>query len=203
MNYVFEIGANRGQHTRALRERYPNCFMVVFEPIMTLANDRLNELRAYPDIIINSMAVDIENSIKTFNLAENADWGCSSLYNFREHIHEIWPGRPDFNMTSKYNVVCIRLDTYIDTFLPKEQPLDEIEYIHIDAQGNDFRVLQSLGNYIHKVQKGVCEVAKKICLYDNDYNHIDYAKPWLESHGFKVTVKDDSLGNEADLHFER
>jgi hypothetical protein len=103
-------------------------------------------------------------------------------------------------------MLCLRLDDVINLLNIKE-----IDYIHIDAQGNDFRVLQSLGDKISIVKSGVCEVAQKAELYQGTENTIDVVKPWLESKGFKVRAEDDGVGkpfatvtgNEANLFFTR
>jgi hypothetical protein len=102
--------------------------------------------------------------------------------------------------------MCIRLDDFVKLY-----GIKEIDYLHVDAQGNDFNVMKSLGDMISIVKEGVCEVANHIELYDIEDNTVGVVKPWLESKGFEVRVEDDGVGkqyttingNEVNLFFKR
>ena len=125
-----------------------------------------------------------------------ADWGCSSLYEFSDNISELWPGRPDFAKTHEYYVPTITLYDFCKLF-----KIENIDFLWIDTQGNDFNVLLSLGDKINCVKQGKCEVADKVELYKNTNNLKESVKLWLESKGFDVSV--DSYHYEADLNFVR
>ena len=94
------------------------------------------------------LAVDTQNSFREFNLAKHDDWGISSFYKFSDNVvnKKEWSERNDFYFDQSINVMTIRLDTFLDLYNIKSQ----ISYLWIDTQGNDFRVLQSLGNKINK-----------------------------------------------------
>ena len=102
--------------------------------------------------------------------------------------------------------MCMRLDTFMDLY-----GITEVDYLHVDTQGNDFRVLQSLGNKINCIKEGVVEVAQNKQYYDVEDNWVDVVKPWLEEKGFSVRAEDDGVGkagvvpngNEANLFFKR
>lgn len=209
MNIVFEVGANQGQDT----ERFlsdPNNEVYCFEPVPDLAHFLWQKFGDNPRFHLSTCAVDLENGWKPFNISKLGDWGCSSLHSFAKDINETWPGRDDFTFHQVIkNVMCIRLDTFMDIY-----GLDHIDYIHVDAQGNDFRVMKSLGDRIKDVRAGVVEVAQKVELYDVEGNHIDVVRPWLEGHGFVVRPEDDGVGkphvhpcaingNEVNLFFNR
>ena len=64
--------------------------------------------------------------------------------------------------------MTIRLDTFLKVFKIRTN----ISYLWIDTQGNDLRVLKSLGKKIYQVKKGKCEASYKTKLYkgiNNDY----------------------------------
>lgn len=209
MNIIFEVGANQGQDTEQFLAD-PNNEVYSFEPVPDLAHYLWQRFGDNPRFHLSTCAVDIENGWKPFNISKNGDWGCSSLHSFAKNINETWPGRDDFAFQQTIqNVMCIRLDTFMNMY-----EIDHIDYIHIDAQGNDYRVLRSLGDKIKTVKSGVVEVANKVELYDIEGNHISVVQPWLEEQGFSVRAEFDGVGkpyvgasaingNEVNLFFHR
>ena len=198
MNTIVEVGANRGTDTINFLST-SNSRVFAFEPTLELMLFMKNYLKHYPNYFPMPMAVDIENGWKWFNIAGNEDWGCSSLHNFNPEIKEKWD-RPDFKFTDRYRVPTIRLDTFMETY-----GVTEIDYLWIDTQGNDFNVLQSLGDKIDLVKGGKCECALNFSLYADVDNSSNSIVPWLEKHGFKVNVVPDKLSGdrEADIFFTR
>lgn len=202
---IVEIGANHGQDT----EKFLNeegSIVYSFEPIPKLVLDLNEKFGKKPNFHLITAAIDVENGFKKFNISKGGDWGCSSLHNFAPDLKGKWD-RPDFNFDDHIEqVMCFRLDTFMDLF-----KIERIDYLHIDAQGNDFNVLKSLGDKINVVQSGVVEVSNKVELYDIKDNHVNVVKPWLEERGFKTRVEDDGVGkegatingNEVNIFFER
>ena len=202
---IVEVGANQGQDTEKFLEK-PENVVYSFEPIPELAFRLWEKHGQNKNFHLITAAIDVENGWKKFNISKGGDWGCSSLHDFAPDLHKVW-SRPDFRYdTFLANAMCIRLDTFMDIF-----NIQEIGYIHIDAQGNDFNVLKSLGDKINVVRSGVVEVSNKIELYDIKDNHVSVVKPWLEERGFKTRVEDDGVGkpmatingNEVNVFFER
>ena len=201
MGVIIEIGANEGQDTvEFLKQGKP---VYCFEPIPNHAKNLWDRFGSDPNFHLMNMAIDLENGYRRFNIEERADWGCSSL-------HDVAPDNPNgINYTRHLeNMMCMRLDTFMDLY-----GITEIDYLHIDTQGNDFRVLQSLGDKIACVKEGAAEVAKARKYYAVDDNTVEVVKPWLEEKGFSVNVVDDGIGkehtgaspngNEANLFFKR
>lgn len=81
--------------------------------------------------------------------------------------------------------------------------ISHIDYLWIDAQGNDFRVLQSLGDRISDVKQGRCEVALEVNLYSNVDNTHTSVVAWLEQHGFEAKIEPHGHRKEADILFKR
>jgi FkbM family methyltransferase len=202
---IIEVGANQGQDTEKFLENINNV-VYSFEPIPELAFKLWEKHGQNKNFHLITAAVDIENGWKKFNISKGGDWGCSSLHDFAPDLNTVWQ-RPDFKYDSFLaNAMCIRLDTFMDLFNIKE-----IDYIHIDAQGNDFNVLKSLGEKINVVRSGVVEVSNKVELYDVKDNHVSIVKPWLEERGYTTRVEDDGVGkpmatingNEVNIFFNR
>ncbi len=196
---IIECGANRGTDTDHLLKKWDDSVVYAIEPTHELLYNYLypkfknnNRVKVFP------FAVDIENGFKQFNIAGQSDWGCSSLNSFTDEIENIWMDRPDFKMTHSYYVPTITLKSFCVLY-----NIDVIDYLWIDTQGHDYKVLTSLGDKIEHVVAGKCEVAMNIELYKNTQNTLKIVKPWLINRGFKVEIAPDATSAECDLHFSR
>ena len=198
-DFILEVGSNRGTDTISLAFNNPDCQIVGFEPTPELLVNYLYKLQyEVKNIKIFPFAIDEEEAIKTFNIAGQNDWGCSSLHKFTDDIQNVWQNRPDFKFTHSIDVLCLRGDT-----ICKMLDIESIKYLWIDTQGNDFRTLKSFGQYLDIVQKGKCEAAYNVDLYkdvDNNYLNI---QQFLESKGFKTRIQPDVVNKECDVHFWR
>lgn len=198
---VIEVGANDGRDTK----QYYNQFklpMYCFEPVPKNFINLKEKFKNYPFIHFFDYAIDVEKGVRNFYISGEAhSHGCSSLHEFTENIHELWPNRQDFIVTEVVKVNTIRLDEFIRTNNLTES---SIEYLHCDAQGNDVNVLMSLGEYINNVRAGKIEVASKVELYKNTNNTFENACRFLMRAGFKLGTDKNRLRlQETDIHFWR
>jgi hypothetical protein len=152
------------------------------------------------NIRVIPFAVDTETRFKQFNIAGNSDWGCSSLHEFTDDIHQQWPNRPDFTTTHSYVVPTISLYDFCELY-----SINRIDHLHIDAQGNDFNVLKSLGDKISIVQDGVVEAANKVSLYKNVDNSVDVIESFLIENGFEIynITSNDVMNAEVNISFRK
>ena len=91
----------------------------------------------------------------------------------------------------------------IDDNFINENSIDSIDYLWVDAQGNDFKVIKSLGEKISIVKEGKCEGSYSVDLYVNTENNVNDIVEWLTGKGFKCKIVPDNVGKEADVHFRR
>lgn len=194
---VLEIGSNLGNDTNKLYETYKLPILAI-EPTPELINVLWSKYRKEQNILILPIAIDSEPGFKKFNIAGHHDWGCSSFYDFNKDIHNLWQDRPDFKFTDSVNVACFTAKTIVQSFSIKE-----IEYLWIDTQGNDLRVLQSFEEKLDIVKKGKCEASYTVELYEKADNHYSKIENFLQSRGFKTNIVPDVVGKECDVHFER
>lgn len=196
MKTIIEVGGNQGQHTRLFVN--PDTRLFVFEPVQELYYNLWNTYKHNSNVTIVPFAVDEDANIKKFNVAGQKDWGCSSLNEFSDNLETNWPGRDDFKFTHSYNVMTIRLDTFCELY-----SIDEIDYLWIDAQGHDFKVIKSLGDSIRKVKEGRCEAALNVELYKNTNNQHQLITKYLHNYGFKTQIKPDTsrIDAECDVIF--
>jgi FkbM family methyltransferase len=199
MKTIIECGANLGLDTKNLHLKYPDAVIYAFEPTIELFCERLYpQFARNPKIKLFPFAIDIKNGYTKFNVAGQADWGCSSIYEFSDDIMTKWPNRPDFKFTHSYLVPTITLFDFCEM-----QNIKEIEYLWIDTQGNDFNVLKSLGDKLSNVNSGRCEAAFEVELYKNTENKVENIKSLLQQFGFKIEINPHGHRKECDIFFEK
>ena len=201
MKTVFEVGSNLGCDTKRLIEKYPDANFYCFEPTRELLRDKLwPELGHMSNVHFFPFAVDIENSFKQFNITGLADWGSSSLFEMVENINELWQNtHPGLKKTHSYYVPTITLYDFCNLY-----NITEIDYIWIDAQGNDFNCLKSFKDKISIVKEGVCEADHTVVPYKNTNNYYKDVIAWLENNNFTVTFEVDQWWpQQVNLNFKR
>lgn len=171
--------------------------MFTFEPIPSLYHHLHKKLSQYHNAHIIASAVDINDGWQYFNVSDFSSKGASSLHDYNRAVADAWHAEA-FTHTSKYLVSVVRLDS----FLLRER-IETVDYLWVDAQGNDFRVLQSLGDKIGCVKAGKCEVSFTKSLYTNVTNDWRTVAQWLQNKGFETAIIPDGAFIEADLHFRR
>lgn len=192
MKTIIEVGANRGQDTINFLKDLNN-MVYAFEPIEKLYRKMVRRFSNYNNLRLFNYAVDLEEGEADFYLANEK--GASSLHHFVDNLDDHWKER-NFHVKSIFKVKKIRLDNFID-----EQGIQQIDYLWIDAQGNDFKVLQSLGRHIDLVKEGKCEATRIAALYKDVVNDVDTIVAWLKQNNFSCEVV--PLDNEADIHFKK
>ena len=197
---IFDVGANDGKETLE-RAQDKNCIVYAFEPTWELLINYLWPMaHENENIMVIPFAVDIDNGFKKFNIAGNGDWGCSSLHEFSDNIHESWPGRSDFVTTHSYNVPTITLYDFCNLY-----KIDKIDFIEIDTQGNDFNVLKSMGDKISIIEEGVVEASNSVDLYKNVNNRIEDVRNFLKENNFEIIEENsnDYLSAEVNIRFRK
>lgn len=201
MSYVFfDVGANNGFTSIPVAERNRDVTVYAFEPtpqMIAIIEEKTSGLVNY---ILTKAAVSDYNGTATFNVAGNADWGCSSLLPLSEKAHTEWYGRTDMLVTEQIEVNVIRLDSFVE-----QNNITHINHLHIDTQGSDLKVLKGLGKYISIVEHGVMEAANKVDILYVGQNTKEQSIQFLEENGFTITgiqINDDGQ-NEVNISFKR
>jgi FkbM family methyltransferase len=195
---IFDVGANNGDNFIEAASLFFWVKVYAFEPTPQL----INQIKIKTDKISNykliPFAVDLESGIKKFNVSGKGDWGCSSLLSFNDNINETWLDRNDLKVTDKIDVEAITLHDFVTN-----QQISKIDLLHVDTQGNDLRVLLSLGDEINYVRKGVVEVPENetVMLYKGQHSKKEMLT-FLESKGFAIW-RIDKQQNEENLFFKR
>ena len=154
MKCIIEIGMNRGEDSQSISAAYgPVDKYFGFEPNTT-------QLAAIEMSTVNMLNFEFigkgvwsENGVKKFNINEYK--GISSFHDVNPDIPADYHYyRYDAPIISKAYVPTIRMDTFIE-----EKGIEEVVYMHCDAQGSDIDVLKSFGSHIDKLKRGCVEVS--------------------------------------------
>jgi len=201
MPVFFDVGANDGSSMLHFSND-PNNTVYAFEPTPRMISILESRVVGRPNYIIVPKAVCDYNGFTKFKIAGQADWGCSSLFDFNDDLDKTWPGRTDFKVTESIDVEVIRLDDFI-----KQNGITEVEYLHVDTQGADLEVLMGLGDCLHMVKAGVIEMPSnhRVKLYKNQKYVEEDAVRFLTSNGFRVDAieSNDCFRNEVNIRFSR
>ena len=178
---VVQVGAYLGDDGLMEACRRFGHHLYMFEPNPSRVRDLKEKTAGAGTIHVIPMAVSNYNGKATFKIAAYDD--CSSLQDFdananKTWVHE-WHPYKRFEMVDELEVDVIRLDTFM-----VQQGISTIDLLEIDAQGEDLRVVESLGPRIANVKKIQIEVnISGAPLYSNSFT-MDEAVTFFDRHKF-------------------
>ena len=207
-NHIFDVGAFNGLDGLILALKNKDMMVHAFEAnpeLIKSIKENKKKIENFKKIKItnyriNNYAVTDKNCTCTFNIAKNPT--VSSLKKFSKNIDISWPGYREKHCTfiKKINVKGITLKKYCE-----QNKIERINYLHVDTQGNDLKVLKGLKKKIYIVASGVLEasVSKKKALYQNNHT-ISEVKKFLKNKEFKIfkiMAIDENIKNEKNIYF--
>ncbi len=207
---IFDVGAFNGLDGLILALKNPTIMVHAFEAnpeLISKIKNNKKKIEKYKKIKIknyklNNLAVSDKNGLSIFNIAKNPT--ASSLNNFSKNIDKTWPGYREAHckVLKRIKIKTITLEDYC-----KDNKIKKINYLHIDTQGNDLKVLRGLKNKISLVCKGVLEAAinKKKSLYAKNHT-IDEVKKFLKKKSFKIQKInniDKNITYEKNIYFSK
>ncbi len=142
-DWVIDIGANTGLFALIARSLNQKAKIFAFEPMPFFENiiNKNNELNGFDIKILEKAVSDIEQKLTFYMPAK----GKGNIYSSTVKIEHYLGHQETTPETIEVN--CIRLDNF---FLKHE--FFGIGIIKIDAEGNDYEVLKSMGNYLSILQ---------------------------------------------------
>lgn len=142
-----DVGANLGQTTLHAALENPRLLVFAFEPNWSLARQVMTRAANF---VVLPMAVSDSDGLSKFFI--NACDGSSSLVRMEEPGLAHWKDL-DLTVHSTVVVPTIRLDTFM-----KLSELQRIDYLKVDAEGSDLKVIQSAGERLEDIRKIKLEV---------------------------------------------
>ena len=196
---IIQVGAYTGDDSLIEACRRYGHRLYMFEPNPTRAEELRRKTAGAPTVEVLPIAVSNFNGTATFKIAAHDD--CSSLQDFDANapqawVHE-WHPYKRFEMVQSFDVDVVRLDTFLE-----QRGITSVDLIEVDAQGEDLRVVESLGERIRDVRRIQIEVnIHDAPLYANSFTMAD-ALAFFGAHGFEKHIEwKQSLNREANVIF--
>jgi FkbM family methyltransferase len=194
-----QVGAHTGDDSLIAACRRFGHVLFMFEPNPNRVDGLEKKAAGAPNIHVIPMAVSNYNGKAKFHIACHDD--CSSLQQFDANanhtwVHE-WHPYKRFEMVDQMEVEVIRLDTFLNG-----RGIATVDLLEIDAQGEDLRVVESLGERTADVKSIQIEVnISGVPLYDNGFSK-DQAVDFFSKQGFQRHVSwKQSLNREENVIF--
>ena len=184
-NVIFDVGANNGLDGLILAILNPKMFVFAFEPnneVNKISYLNKSKLEKEFNIKINNhkiieKGVSNTNGYADFFIGEHS--GISSLLNFKE-IDDVL--KKKINYQKKIQIPIIKLSKFI-----QDKNINNICYLHIDAEGSDLKVIEGLEGKINNVYSGVIEAPKNIELsVYKDSHSVKSAKETLNKNNLNI-----------------
>ena len=131
---LIDVGVNRGNYSDAIINSFPNSTVYLFEPQKHLYDLLVKKYSIYNKVKLFNLALDSNEGQVTLIKGFEGD-GEASIYN-RKYL------KNKKNLEEK--VKCNRLDNIIRN--------QKIDFIKIDVEGNEMRVLNGMKKIIHDVK---------------------------------------------------
>ena len=201
---LIEVGAYDG--SSSLNYHRKGYEVITFEPKRDLFEKLQTKTSHLLDYAVHNYAISDINGEVDFHISRSG--GASSLLPFKastELVKHWGDDRWDVHDSNEsYIVRSLRLQTFIES---NNLTNREIDFIHVDAQGMDLKVLQSLGGYIANVREGVIEAASTMetAIYDGQTSTVQVCEDWLKSYGFRIKAVNGNDANscEVNIFFSR
>jgi FkbM family methyltransferase len=167
VSHILDVGANRGDWTRAALEYFPHTSITMVEP-QTELNSHFGDLMANPNVRVFNIGLGSQTGIGKFTIAEVDD---ASTFRLSEAD------------AAKAGLRQIDVDIKtIDDFL-KENHLSIPEIIKIDAEGLDLEVLSGATAIYGKTEVIIVEAA---VMASGLGNRVEKVIRFLEERGYRL-----------------
>lgn len=230
----FDIGANEGNSSVHLAKNQNHNIFYAFEPVPEMCEIIKEKIKNIKNYKLIQKAVSNFNGISKFNVCsieekeaikkareylnlkpENIEndkivgWGNSSLLDFSEKSDINSPlfdwctegllPRADFIVNKVIDVEVINLYDFVI-----ENNIEHIDFIQIDAQGSDLKVLEGLSDKINIIKSGAMIAATKKDILYVDQNTLEDSINFLTNNNFTITKVENyvSNGNLVKIYFK-
>jgi FkbM family methyltransferase len=136
---IFDVGANRGEYTEALRKQFPNGNYFLFEPspeTYSLLKTRLGQTQ-----------------IKTFNIGLSDKSGVATLY--KADLYSRIGSLTELPMSQSEFTEEVTLERLDDLF--KSLEIQAIDLLKIDVEGHELHVLKGCSTILEQKRVGMIQ----------------------------------------------
>lgn len=142
--FIIDVGANKGEYTKKILSLFPEATYFLFEPSSINLDILCSKFENYKNVFCSSYALSNINSKEKLYTNQFGS-GLASLIKRRLDHFNIY-------MDLEENVDVIRFDDFLKfDDIPKQLP-KIIDYVKIDVEGNEMKVLEGFGNIIKNIK---------------------------------------------------
>jgi len=195
LRMVVDVGANKGQFALAIRQRFPETYILSFEPLVEPASLYRVLFRNDDRVRLVEAAIGVEACEAEIHVSARDD--SSSLLPITAQQSLFFPGTAEIGVRK---VQIIRLEDAIEF-------LHEPALLKIDVQGYEMQVLEGCGDYLYRFTWVYVECSF-VELYEGQAL-ADAVISWLRCHGFSLrgvynmTYDDSGKSIQGDFLFSR
>jgi FkbM family methyltransferase len=189
-----DVGAHRGENSRAAAQHDPGLTVHAFEPLPML----FAELTAGPpNYHVHAMAVGEQAGMAAFRINRFA--AASSLLPMNEAARAEWT---DGHLLREERIIQVPV-TRLDSFLQAEA-IRRVEFLKVDAQGGDLAVLRSAGDRLADIDRVQLEVTVAPAQLYQGAADKAAVLAYMTAQGFRLTeTQAQTHGQEENLTFVR
>jgi FkbM family methyltransferase len=189
-----DVGAHHGEITLPQARGNPNLLVYAFEPNLRAAAKMIGRASNF---VVIPMAVAETDGCANFHINQS-DFS-SSLLPINEEGSRSWVGVEHVKVEAVVSVPTIRLDTFMNSL-----DIKTVDFLKIDAQGMDLKVLRSAGARLRDIEKIVLEVEVAPNHFYTGAPSKDEVLKFLGESGFSlVGVEKQTHDQEENLTFVR
>lgn len=196
---IFDIGACEGEESIRYSRIFPKANIFSFEPLPKNQELIIENIKKYEatNVKLVPFAISDEAGISHFyvssghpeNQSSDLDWDfgnkSSSLLSPDSRNNHKW-----LKFNEKIDVATITLHSFLI-----ENQIEEVDFIHMDVQGAELKVLLGAKDFINKIKAIWLEVSN-LEIYENQPLRMDIEQ-FMKSKGFYL-VKSEMQGNFGD-----
>ena len=172
---IIEAGSHEGHDTIRMASLWPKGKIFAFEPIPEIITVLQSKVRAFKNVSVVEVALSDENNQSNMYVSTGRSNGSSSLLKPKEHI-EI---HPDVFFVNQISVQTILLKDFLNG-----NRIDHVDFMWLDLQGMEYKVLSASSDILGAVNYIFCEVSL-IETYEEVMKYPEF-KLWMKKNGFEV-----------------
>jgi FkbM family methyltransferase len=172
---IVEAGAHIGMDTIEMAKFWPNSTIYAFEPVPEIFEQLKKNTSKYKNVKCFKLGLsDKCGKAKIFVSSGDSD-GSSSLLKPKEHLKL----HPKVKFDESIDIPIVTLEKWA-----KDNKIKKIDFLWLDLQGMEYKVLSKSGNLLTSVKAIVSEIS----LVENYSKGVLYKplKNWLAKKGFMV-----------------
>ncbi len=187
---IFDVGAHLGQSASFYRSTFKNSNIYSFEPFQNsyevLKGLKLNNFKPY------NFGLSDEKGVESFS--SNKGSPTNSLLSLSLNAKETWGGYEGLNQVERVDCEFTTLDDFCD-----ENNVEFIDFLKIDVQGAEFRVLKGANKALSKKRIGVIQL--EVILGDTytEQKTPGYYIRLLEDFDYKLAYVSDLVFKKGEL----